>query len=84
MLDYVIILLMGLLGYEGAGWWVILLGAVSLTFDLWLQLYEMLRSRQPVCLDWQSVAYVSASFGTNVTACSASYLVGYFGYLGTK
>jgi hypothetical protein len=64
MLDYVIILLMGLLGYEGAGWWVILLGAIALTFDLWLQLYEMLRSGQPVRLDWQSVAYVTASFAT--------------------
>ena len=84
MLDYVLILLMGLLGYEGAGWWVILLGAVALTFDLWLQLYEMLRSGQPVRLDWQGVSYVTASFATNITACSASYLVGYFGHLATK
>ena len=84
MLDFVLILLMGLLGYEGAGWWVILLGAVSLTFDLWLQLYDMLRSGQPVRLDWQGVSYVTASFATNITACSVSYLVGYVGYLAAK
>jgi hypothetical protein len=62
---------------------VILLGAVALTFDLWLQLHEILRQRQPIRLHWQGVAYVTASFATNITACSAPYLVGYFGHLVT-
>ena len=33
MLDYVLTPTHGLLGYDGAGWWVTLLGAVALTFD---------------------------------------------------
>jgi hypothetical protein len=80
MLDYVIILLVGLLGYEGAGWWVILIGAAALTFEMWFKLYEMLWHRQAVQLGWQDVLHFTAAFSTNITACSASYLVGYFGH----
>jgi len=79
MLDYLIILLMGLLGYEGAGWWVILIGAAALTFELWFKLYEILKQRRAVQLGWQDVLHFTAAFATNITACSASYLVGHFG-----
>jgi hypothetical protein len=40
-----------------------------------VQLYEILRQRLPVSLDWHAVSYFLASSATNAMASSASYLV---------
>jgi hypothetical protein len=80
MLDYLIIALMGALGLNGAGWWVILVGAAGLTIGSWFRLYELiLKKRSSVSLDWNSVGFYSASTANNLVVCGASYLVGFFG-----
>ena len=80
MLDYLIIALMGALGLNGAGWWVILIGAGGLTIGSWFQLYELISKKRPaISLDWNLVAFYSASFANNIVVCASSYLVGYIG-----
>ena len=81
MSDYLIIVLIGLLAFEGAGWWVIPVGALGLSIGAWLQLWEILRSHPAVQLGRQIYAALAVSFGNGLIACGASYVMGIVGRL---
>ncbi len=81
MADYVVIFLVGVLGLSGAGWWVILVGAIGLSMGPWLEKWQMLRDRPWVPVDGQILGFFASSFANGVIACSASYLIGMMGRL---
>ena len=79
MLAYLTIVLVGLLGLFGAGWWVILLGAVGLSIEPWFRHWETLEGRPSTPLDWPIASLFAAVFGNALIACSGSYIIGIMG-----
>ena len=80
MLAYLIIVLVGVLGLSGAGWWVILLGAVGLSIEPWFRQWETLKGRPSVPFDRTIASLFSAVFGNALIACSGSYIIGILGW----
>jgi hypothetical protein len=76
MLDYLVILLVGLLGVAGGPWWVTLLGGLALSAEVLAALiYERLNNRRVPDLDTTVLGVKAASHG--LASCGASYIFGY-------
>ena len=80
MLAYLIVVLVGVLGLSGAGWWVILLGEVGLSIGPWFRQWETLKRRPATPLDWPIASLFAAVFGNALIACSGSYIIGIMGW----
>ena len=79
MLAYLIVVLVGVLGLSGAGWWVILLGAVGLSIEPWFRQWEILKGRPFDPFDWTTASVFTRAFGNALIANSGSYIVGVMG-----
>ena len=80
MLAYLIVVLVGVLGLSGAGWWVILLGAVGLSIEPWFRQWEILKGRLPTPFDWTTASLFAPAFGNALIASSGSYILGIMGW----
>ena len=78
MLDYLIILLVGLIANTGGPWWVILVGAIGLSAKAWIDSWIELHNRGRVPLNQLGMATLIASVGNSLIATSVSYIVGAF------
>jgi hypothetical protein len=79
MSDYLVIILVGNLGLSGAGWLVILFGAVGLSIEPWFREWEMLKKCHGGPFDWSEGLCFVSHFGSSLVASIASYSVGLAG-----
>jgi hypothetical protein len=76
MLDYLVVLLVGLLGVAGGPWWVTLLGALALSAEVLAALIdERLKNRRVP--DRHSAVLVVKAVSHALASCGASYIFGY-------
>jgi hypothetical protein len=76
--EYLMILLVGVLALTGAQWWVIIIGALGLSIDSCVGGWRVLKKHPSVPFDRKVGKLFVASLGNGLTACSMSYIAGYF------
>ena len=79
MLEYLIVLLMGLLGVYGGAWWLVFVGAVAISVEPSLDQYQTLKQHPKFTFNWTIATAFAFFFSYAVAACSTVYMVGRFG-----
>lgn len=76
MLAYAIILAMGLAGYAGTPWWLVLLGAACLTLDGWWMKLRLLHQHPRVPWSSKIMTYFVTGILGNIGFAALSFGVG--------
>jgi hypothetical protein len=75
MLDYLVILIVGVAGFARAPCWFIILGVLGLCLESWPTIWNMIKSSR-LKFDQGIATFFIALFGNALIACSAAYIVG--------
>ena len=76
MLEYVMLLLVGLAGYADASWWLVPLAAGGLTIEGWWEKARLLRQHPRLPLSSKIVTYFVTGVIANIGFSALSFLCG--------
>ena len=79
MLEYLVVVLVGLIAFVGGQWWVIPIGALGMSIGPWFNQWKMLKEHPLAPFDSKVVQFFGAVYGNGLIACGGSYLIGILG-----